>query len=463
MSDRPLLKTLDHTMHDLTTRKGFLGVVIATVLAGGLSAQAILIADGFGNGADGTFSPTTDVTINTDTKACLQFMSLSIPAGVTVFAIGKKPLYIKVLGPCSIAGKIVSNGGIAIGSSNNRPGGAGGTGGAGAGVGGTGGASMTARFNGTGSDGSGARPGIGGKSSGLIPGYFTDPNGGGGGGGNATAGAKGGLPNGPNKVPDVSGLGGKAGVCRAGAGGGGGAGDIDSATNPSVNDGGGGGGGGGGWLTIAAPSMTISGSITCDGGAGGVSAGNGGGGGGGAGGCIDLVCQSTTLTGSLSAVGGAAGAATQSNAGCSPGGGGGVGCINVYGAITGSGTSTPTAKTHASILVVNASCPLPVYVKTTTPTDKFMTGIGVIPLTPPWSSPWGLVCTVDDLFMITLFANTIPGFKNSNGTGSGTLELSVPSVSLPSVDAEILMQSLTVNTSNKITGISSCLKVLMKL
>lgn len=438
----------------------YLGVLSAIALVGGLSAQATLTAAPFGTGADGAFAPASNVTINTDTKACLQFTTLNIPSGVTVTVTGKKPLYIKVRGTCTIAGKIVSNGAAGVSSGNNSPGAAGGVGVAGGGTGGTGGCSTATPFVGIGGKGTGARPGIGGVDGGTVGGSFTQPVGGGGGGGNATAGAKGGAPN-SGTTPNSSGVGGKAGVCRAGAGGGGGGGDVDSATTATSNDGGGGGGGGGGWVTIAAPVMTISGSISCNGGAGGASSGNGGG--GGAGGCIDLISATVTNTGSLSAVGGANGAATQSNCGCSPGGKGGDGCINVYGTISGAGTSKPKPKTFGNGLVVNSSCPLDIAVKTTTATDKFMVGVGVIPLKPPAPSPWGLLCTLDDFFLLTLFLNNVPGLlANSNGTGSGTLMLS-EGLKFGPFDVEVIMQGITVNTSNNISGVSNCLRIIMKL
>jgi hypothetical protein len=444
-------------------QKRFTGIFLAAVFAGSLPSQATLIPHPYGSGADGVFAPTTDVTIDTSTKTCLQFRSFQLPAGVTLTVVGNNPLYIKVQGACRVDGKIESSGAAGAPGKANQAGGIGGVGGAGGGRGGIGGASAASPFLGTGGDGTGSRPGVGGKDAGPVPGTFLDPVGGGGGGGNASAGAKGGDPNGTKKTPNVSGAGGKSGVCRAGSGGGGGGGDIDSLTKGAENDGGAGGGGGGGWVTIAAPAIGIAGEILCAGGAGGVSSGNGGGGGGGAGGGIDLISQRVTFTGTLSAVGGVAGAATQSNCGCSPGGAGGNGCINVYGSITGNGAASPKPTIHTNGLVVNAACPMDVAIKTILASDKFLTGIGVIPLTPPWSSPWGTVCTVDDIFLTTLFRNNSPGLKNSNGTGAGTLQLSDPGLKLSAADVEVIMQAVTVNSSNVITGISNCVKIILKL
>jgi hypothetical protein len=178
-------------------------------------------------------------------------------------------------------------------------GGGGGRGGAGASMDGTGGAAAT-------SVGLGGQP-DGGTYAGAN-GLCDSLGGCGGGGGSIGHGA----------IVDLA----VVSTFRPGSGGGGGG---ASAVTQQVRQGGAGGGGGGGALRIASPTaVTIAstGILRADGGAGGVS-GSGGGGGGGSGGVIYLAAPKLTVAGTVSAAGGAIDGAVGS------GGAGGLGRIRL--------------------------------------------------------------------------------------------------------------------------------------
>ncbi|MFG0319322.1 MAG: hypothetical protein ACF8XB_18775, partial [Planctomycetota bacterium JB042] len=105
---------------------------------------------GGGTGADGVFAPTSDTSIATgvfdpdlgvDVQKIWNFTSVSIPADVTVTAVGAFPLLVRSTGPVNIAGTLDVSGQSAETFTENRimPGaaGAGGLGGAPGGLGGS--------------------------------------------------------------------------------------------------------------------------------------------------------------------------------------------------------------------------------------------------------------------------------------------------------------------------------------
>jgi hypothetical protein len=109
---------------------------------------------------------------------------------------------------------------------------------------------------------------------------------------------------------------------QPGSGGGGGGGPC-TCTRP----GGGGGGGGGGALRIATiGTLTVTGSLLANGGAGGNALQGASGGGGGSGGVVHLYAQSLSVSGAVAAVGGTGGTSN----GCGiDGGAGGLGRIRI--------------------------------------------------------------------------------------------------------------------------------------
>jgi len=225
--------------------------------------------------------------------ALFPFATITVPAGVTLRAVGSLPLALLSQGPIVIGGTIHVNGANATPTAplcqafTPSPGGAGG------GAGGSGAASP-------GQGGPGGGPGGG---SGGIP-----TTGGGGGGG----------------------FGGAGGTGGGGAAGGGAYGDLSTNLQGGSGGGGGtrtsscaaasGGGGGGGLLLSSATTITINagGAVQANGGNGALS--DTGGSGGGSGGGITFIAQQVTNGGAVSANGGSGGPG-----GCCGGGGSGAG------------------------------------------------------------------------------------------------------------------------------------------
>ncbi len=140
-------------------------------LALALFATTPICAQIGGNGSDGPFTPAVNTTLDTAINGgVFQFTTISIPAGVTVRALGPNPLILRVQGKVDIDGVLDASGFHA----NLSSGGAGGPGGF---AGGDGGVPW-------GQPGEG--PGGGAGGAGSFGGCFA-----GGGGGHATAGTGG--------------------------------------------------------------------------------------------------------------------------------------------------------------------------------------------------------------------------------------------------------------------------------
>ena len=99
--------------------------------------------------------------------------------------------------------------------------------------------------------------------------------------------------------------------------------------------------------------------------------------------------------------------------------------------------------------------------------DKFLTGVGILPIVPPLMTPWGRLHTADDLFILTLFANNVPpALTNLNGSGAtGTAAFTLPpaSLNLPALDLRFIIQAITVDGRNNITGLSPRVDVVVRL
>ncbi len=267
-----------------------------------------------GTGVDGAFAPLADIELDTNGGPYF-FSSVTIPAGVTVTAVGDQPLRVYSQGNLDVLGTIDVSGyqaGTAYSMCCSQPGppeaGAGGLPGPGGYRGGTGG------LAGDGEGGSGPGGGAGSLGSGSPgAGAFA---GGGGGGGYGEIGQVGGCPEeaagGP--VYGVHSL-----EPLEGGSGGGGAGWTNVA---GPNPGSGGGGGGGAVHLQTASMLLMQGTIRSNGGTGGVNTGSGtggsfgAGGGGGSGGAILVKAHSVRDYGIYEAIGGGAGDIKQGG-GCS--------------------------------------------------------------------------------------------------------------------------------------------------
>ena len=194
-------------------------------------------------------------------------------------------------------------------------------------AGGGGGGGGTGNPSGTGGSGASTDGATGGQGGGGGGAPDATP-GGGAGGGFALAGTRG------STDVDAGYGGGVTGNAQlvplaGGSGGGGGAPDLDIA---SVHRGGGGGGGGGAVLIYATGSVTLTGTITAQGGNGG-NGGDGSGGGGGSGGAVLIQSGTVTTTGTLTTAGGTGGTGPA-------GGAGGSGRIRIDGLASGVNIST---------------------------------------------------------------------------------------------------------------------------
>lgn len=307
------------------------------------------VGDLGGSGKDGPFEPTEDIEVDTTVNGGLfEYTTFVVPAGVTVLVHGPNPWVALVQGDVTIEGTILSDGAPGThvcgkpDGSDNVEGGTpveGGIGGAGGGNGGIGGAG----YEGEGEDGFGPGAGKGSVGAKLTLGI-------------AAAGAGGGSFGGAggDGVDKLSAVGGPAGPTYGdeklsqifgGSGGGGGHGkdkggndgtcgptcenntncfegtclgnptyEGDGKLNAFDRPGASGGGGGGGIAISSAGVVTLSGTISVDGGNGGWGDWSGAGGGGSGGGIKLSAWQDVRLEGgTLSAAGGKGGLVTCSN------------------------------------------------------------------------------------------------------------------------------------------------------
>lgn len=255
----------------------FLGTIFLLLRLG--NAEAAFVSGS--TGADGAFNPTANTVRQLPADGVFNFTTVNIPSGVTVTFTknaGNTPVYILATGDVVIAGTIKVEGASTVSSNpvSTAPG-AGGPGGYDGGYGGG--------VNTLGGKGMGPGGGGGGPSTSYRYG---------GGGGFGTAGGTAGAnygASGPaygnaSLVPLIG-----------GSGGGGGAGWTSSAEY-------GGGGGGGAILIASSTSITVTGSISANGGNGYNYAG------GGSGGAIRLIANTISGTGNISARGGNLGSGT---------------------------------------------------------------------------------------------------------------------------------------------------------
>lgn len=278
--------------------KRLIGGVFATLLIAGICffippAHAY---DSGSTGADGAFNPTVNTTITLPDNGVLNYTTVNIPSGVTVYFkpnADNTPVFMLASGNVTIAGSINVNGKNAVLSASGQSGPGGYTGGIGGYLNAIGGAGLG---------------GGGGKTCTKVAAATMDWAAGGGGGGYSSSGATaytkysdqskgggGGTTYGNVKLSPVIGGSGGGGGCGAWSG-----------------NGGGGGGGGGAILIASSGTINISGSVRANGGNG----ANGrpenigpryGGGGGGSGGAIKLIADTVKGEGAITATGGTGG------------------------------------------------------------------------------------------------------------------------------------------------------------
>jgi len=287
-------------------------------------------------GADGVFNPTVTTTVTLPESGILNYTTVNIPAGVTVYFkknTTNTPVVLLASGNVTIAGSInVSGGGSthvgAAGDGAIGDDGIPGVGGPGGYAGGRGGQPGQQGATGLG-------PGAGGYGR-VDPSYSYGYLFGGGGAGFANAGNQSGYN---WTAPNNGGVAyGAASLLPliGGSGGGGGMGGSSFAAS-------GGGGGGGALLIASSATLNIAGSIYADGGASGASAGQncGSPGGGGSGGAIRLIATTLAGNGTLSANYGSYGSVSSCD-NAYRGGNGSVGRIRLEAeSITRTATSNP--------------------------------------------------------------------------------------------------------------------------
>lgn len=240
-------------------------------------------------GADGAFEPTASVAVQIPESGIFNYTTVTIPTGVTISFLKNgqnTPVTILASGDVAVSGVININGS----TGNNIIPGTGGPGGFG---GGQGGAANSAGKRGE---------GPGGASGGSLY-SSTVGAGGGGGGGFAAGGATGNSPY-TSGGAGGSAYGNERILPAIGGSGGGGAGGN------STYVGGAGGGGGGAIVMASSGTITITGSITANGGVGAgtsTTSSNSSGGGGGSGGSIRLVANTISGNGSITANAGSGG------------------------------------------------------------------------------------------------------------------------------------------------------------
>lgn len=258
-----------------------------------INPQAVLSApfDSGSTGADGAFAPTADTILNVPPSGVFNFITISIPTGITVtFASNSANLPVTILasGDVTIDGTLSANGqdGTSIDTTIlTIPIGSGGPGGPGGFAGGVGG--IAPAWNGGFLLNCGA--GLGPGAAQIVPGLgdvcscqgsFATTN--------SCKGKPSAYGN-INLLPLIGGSGGTGGLASS----------SGSCVTLGCN-GGGGGGGGGAILIASSGTITINGSITADGGIGGNGFRSGGAGSGGA---IRLISNALNGTGSISVAG----------------------------------------------------------------------------------------------------------------------------------------------------------------
>jgi hypothetical protein len=241
--------------------------VLAVITPGPVSAQTFSSGS---TGADGAFTPTTNVTLAVPASGVFNFTNVTIPSGVTVRFTrnaANTPVTILATGNVTVAGTVdvsaTSGGNVVNGTFL----------GSNAGIGGPGGFDGGNGANGVASPIGGTGLGPGGGGAGAGAGFATT-------GGVVSATGTPGAPYGNAELLPLIG------------GSGGGGGDTTLGTTSA-----GGGGGGGAILVAASGTITLTGTINARG-------GNGGGGnnpgGGGSGGAVRLVA--TALTGATGTI-----------------------------------------------------------------------------------------------------------------------------------------------------------------
>lgn len=308
-----------------------LGVTMLLALVG-LNSSAALAGNfvSGSTGADGDFSPTTDIALQVPPSGIFNFTDVNIPSGVTVtFAknAANSPVVMLATGNVVVAGTIDISGKSATDTSYTRisypEAGAGGPGGYSGGRGGD-------AIGGHGGQGFGPGGGRGGSSTSNCGAY---PEGGGGAGYAANGEASICIRN----YGSASTRHGTAGPSYGsntmlpllgGSGGGGGAGAVSASGAP----GGGGGGGGGALLIAATKGVTVTGNLLANGGKGAGTVNcswtslDSGSGGGGSGGFVRILTPAYTGGGTISVAGGVAGCRNSGHYG---GGNGSVGRYSV--------------------------------------------------------------------------------------------------------------------------------------
>ncbi len=254
----------------LSLAKGLISSISLILL---LTINAWAVFESGSTGADGAFEPTTNTELQLPPDGVFNFTTVNIPSGVTVTFkknTSNTPVYMLATGDVIIAGTIDVRGTSTTNSTGTAPG----AGGAGGYDGGFGGATGLPGGNGLGPGGGGGGP--------------TTQNRYGGGGGFGSVGGTAGANYGaggpaygnPSLVPLIG-----------GSGGGGCAGSTTSSCF-------GGGGGGGAILIASSGTITVTGSITANGGEGYDAAG------GGSGGAIRLIANTISGNGTITAQGG---------------------------------------------------------------------------------------------------------------------------------------------------------------
>jgi hypothetical protein len=279
-------------------KKPALPFCLAAALA---AAPAFATFDSGSSGADGAFNPTATTAVQLPPDGILQYTDVNIPAGVTVTFkknAANTPAVILASGDITIAGTLS----VSASAASGQTAGAGGPGGYDGGKGGP-------MFSpgGPGKGPGGGNGGVGTSSNGYICAGGGGGYGGQGGNANSAYGCNttGGAVYGSAVLVPLIG----------GSGGGGGAGT-------STMVGGGGGGGGGALLLAATGKITVSGTISADGGSGtytylsGIASYSGG----GSGGAIRLIATTIDGNGKINANGAA---------GSGYGGAGGAGRIRL--------------------------------------------------------------------------------------------------------------------------------------
>ncbi|MBI5641303.1 MAG: hypothetical protein HZA17_12850 [Nitrospirae bacterium] len=342
-------------------------LMIAALMLLGSHAMSWAFSSG-STGADGAFNPASSIEVVLPADGKLNYTTVNIPTGVTVTFKrndANTPVYMLATGDVTIAGTLSVNGTDGSGAVSGK----GGPGGFDGGLGGA--------FNVLGGKGLGPGGGnTGNFSTNPTPSYAYSSGGGGGGYGFAGTNGGGHSTYAPGGI--AGGTYGNSRVLPV-MGGSGGAGGPGSPVTGFVHTGGAGGGGGGVVVIASSGTITVTGSITANGGRGANSSGtHGGQGGGGSGGAIKLMSDRITGEGAITATGGTGGSSGSSYVG----GTGGNGRIRFE-----ANTVTRTAATNPS-----STWSYPGTVFLTNPPTLSITSVGGVNVP---SNPSGKFGTVD--------------------------------------------------------------------